>query len=531
MKKLLTLLTLAMTTGVYAQDENCPDFAAEGYSDCHESFSYLFATPGWDTYSWSPSTGLSNPNINNPTSTASATYTVTATMLIGPELVTNGDFSSGNSGFTSGHTYTTWYNPCNYYVGPGWFSATLDATKPDHTASSDNMFMSVDGCNPATVLWEQTMSITSNTDYTFSFWATRGHVVGPNFEIHFIGNSTGDVIVSTQAGQTWAGAWQWDQHVVSCWNSDDNTSVTVRVVNLETASGGNDFALDDFSFRRCCSASDVVTVPSPMGINLFTNGDFSLGNTGFTSGHNYSTVYTPGNYYVGPGWFSATLDLNYPDHTAVTNDNMFMSVDGKNAVLWEQTVSVNPNTIYNFSFWATRADAVVPKFEMHFIGDVTGDIIVNTVNGLTYAGAWQWDQYGVSCWDSDDNTTVTIRIINLEGATGGNDFALDDFAFRQCCERDYCCNPRDPDGRFAAPADKSFEVFPNPGNGSFELRLEESADNVQVEILNAVGERIDNFSFNGDVYKYSPTRALPAGVYMLRITRNGEQMSRRIVVK
>jgi hypothetical protein len=532
MKKLLFIAAAFAMTNAFAQDDGCPTVYADPYADCRKGITFLNATPGFDTYSWTPAGPLSNPNIANPFTSTPGAYTVTATMLVGADLVVNGDFSGGNNWFTSGQTYSSVYSPCNYFVGPGWFSSTLDPNFPDHTATADNMFMSVDGCSPATILWEQTMSVAGATNYTFSFWGSRADQVQPIYEIHFIGDVTGDVIVSTQNGVPYTGTWAWDQHSVSCWNSGLNSTVTIRVVNLETNSYGNDFGMDDFSFRQCCTSSYTVFAPAMNGMNLFTNGDFSLGNSWFTSGHNYSSVYTPCNYFVGPGWFSSTLDPNFPDNTP-TSDNMFMSIDGcaPATILWEQTIPVQMLTVYQFAFWATRADAVQPIYEIHFIGDVTGDVIVGTQNGIPYTGTWTWDQYGIPCWFSDDNSTLTVRIINLETNSYGNDFGMDDFSFRECCYPDECCRQGDPDGRMAKPAENSIDVFPNPGNGSFQVTLAEPVVNAQAELVNVLGESVDAFTFSGKTYNYSPAHALAPGVYMLRVTDGGVQYSRQVVVE
>lgn len=533
MKKTLIILTLA-STSVFAQRVRCPLYG-EAYKDCATGTIQLSATPGFDLYSWSPAGPLSNPNISNPTTGTPGTYTVTASTL-GSELVVNGDFSAGNSGFTSGMTYSSVYSPCNYFVGPGWFSSVLNPVFPDHTATTDNMFMSLDGCSPATIIWEETMSVGAGANYNFSFWSSRADYIQPNFEIHFIGNVTGDVVVGTQAGIPYTGVWTWDQYGIPLWNAGLNTSVTIRIVNLETNPTGNDFGLDDFSFRKIvCTNSFVVNANTNLGMNLFTNGDFSAGNVGFFSGHTYAAFYNPCYYYVGPGWFSATLDPNFPDHT-LSSDNMFMSVDGcaPATILWEQTILISPATVYNFEFWASRADFIQPNFEIHFIGDVSGDNIVSTQTGIPYTGVWTWDPYGVPCWYSDRDTKVTVRIINLETNPTGNDFGLDDFSFRQCCSADECCN-KIPNGRLAGHTETSmpvnFSVYPNPGNGNFTVQLEQYGENVQAEIVNLLGEVIDGFTFSGNGYKYSPEQKLPAGIYLLRITQDGVQTTQRIVIE
>ena len=58
---------------------------------------------------WSPSSGLSNPNILNPVAniTGPITYTLTGWGIDpdNPNLVVNGDFELGNTGFSSDYTY------------------------------------------------------------------------------------------------------------------------------------------------------------------------------------------------------------------------------------------------------------------------------------------------------------------------------------------------------------------------------------------------------------------------------------------
>jgi hypothetical protein len=58
------------------------------------------------TYNWTPTTGLSNPNILNPTATVSVptTYALTTKGFdMSQNLVYNGDFSLGVTGFSSNY--------------------------------------------------------------------------------------------------------------------------------------------------------------------------------------------------------------------------------------------------------------------------------------------------------------------------------------------------------------------------------------------------------------------------------------------
>jgi len=57
------------------------------------------------------------------------------------------------------------------------------------------------------------------------------------------------------------GTWQF---LGTTWNSGTNTSVSLRIINQNTAVGGNDFALDDIHF----STESSVSVPEPASLLL-----------------------------------------------------------------------------------------------------------------------------------------------------------------------------------------------------------------------------------------------------------------------
>lgn len=267
--KYTVIIFTFLVSNVFAQ-LSCPvsvDVVQD--SSCLGVFYQLNATPGYTSYSWTPSAGLSNPSISNPIATPSVptTYTLSISTFAagsGTNLITNPDFSMGNTGFTSDLSYSTSYSPCNYYIAPTWFTWT-DPTLIDHTTGS-GMYMSIDGCTVSGILWESNISVTPNTDYDFSFWATRADQIQPIFEIHFIGNISGDNVVSTLTDIPYAGVWTWDQYTVPAWNSGSNTNLTIRIVNLETNGYGNDFGLDDFDFHNLdssCTSTVAVTISEP----------------------------------------------------------------------------------------------------------------------------------------------------------------------------------------------------------------------------------------------------------------------------
>jgi len=232
---------------------------------CPEATITLGASPGFTSYSWSPATGLSNPNIPSPSFTANSDITYYLTATIGAStgnLITNGDFSLGNTGFTSGHNYTSFYNPGNYYVNNSFFGGVYFFD--DHTPTADNMFMSVDGASTGAYLYETNVgAILTGTDYTFSFWTTRCDIGVPYWEIYFTGNVTGTTLVYSASANATPPPTTivWDQYTTPIWNSGPNTSVTIRVVNTQLDGYGNDFGMDDFYFSTpVCTAVDSVHI-------------------------------------------------------------------------------------------------------------------------------------------------------------------------------------------------------------------------------------------------------------------------------
>src|SRR4051812_31311531 len=88
------------------------------------------------------------------------------------------------------------------------------------------------------------------------------------------------------------------------------------------------------------------------GIELITNSDFSLGNSGFTSDYAYcnsaNCLFSDLAYAVGsdPTFFHNQFQGN--DHTTGTGN--FMIINGatsSNKNVWCETINVDPNTTYN----------------------------------------------------------------------------------------------------------------------------------------------------------------------------------------
>ncbi|MGK2861860.1 MAG: Ig-like domain repeat protein, partial [Chitinophagaceae bacterium] len=121
-----------------------------------------------------------------------------------------------------------------------------------------------------------------------------------------------------------------------------------------------------------CSATSFTNV----AVELVTNGDFSAGNIGFTSGYgNNQAPYTGGATGLWPETLYAidwNANLHHPnffgkDHT--TGNGNFMIVNGAGydtTTVWRQSFAVQPNTTYYFSAWAMSLNRVAPYAQLKF---------------------------------------------------------------------------------------------------------------------------------------------------------------------
>ncbi len=215
---------------------------------------------------WSPATGLNNPYILNPIAniTGPITYTLTGWTVDpgSPELIVNGDFSAGNTGFNSDYnyvvdipgsqmemypegTYTVINNPNLVHNG---FSACTD-----HTTGTGNM-MVINGAPNFEDIWCQTVSVLPNSYYNVSAWVASVNPASPaQLQFSINGTPIGNVVNALPTPCAWV-------PFNAIWSSGSNTTATICILNLNTAQGGNDFALDDISMVGLCSVSDEVEI-------------------------------------------------------------------------------------------------------------------------------------------------------------------------------------------------------------------------------------------------------------------------------
>lgn len=217
---------------------------------------------GADMFTWSDADGvlLCNDSIITVNPATSTVYYLTA-FNQGNNLVYNGDFELGNTGFTSAYTYNTNLNPeGRYYIGSNAHNYHYGFTgASDHTSGSGN-FMIVNGSGTAgTNLWTQTVTVQPYTNYAFSVWGTNVSSYSQQYmaKLQFCINGTqiGDIFQLPTPMNTWTQFYE-------VWNSGPNTTATITILNMNTLLGGNDFGIDDISFSSLttCQSNDTINV-------------------------------------------------------------------------------------------------------------------------------------------------------------------------------------------------------------------------------------------------------------------------------
>ena len=97
------------------------------------------------------------------------------------------------------------------------------------------------------------------------------------------------------------------------------------------------------------------------------------------------------------------------------------AVSGSNP-FWKQTIAVEKNKNYTFSYFAQSVTASNPaQISVSLNGVATGIDTLSTSSCI-------WEEYSYS-WFSGNDSSLTIVLTDLEDAAIGNDFALDDLSF------------------------------------------------------------------------------------------------------
>jgi gliding motility-associated-like protein len=238
--------------------------AEKDSSVCSGNSLQLNASEGGLSFCWFPTAGLSNSNTLHPTAkpAISTTYYFTS-QVTQNNLVVNGDFSQGNSAFSSDYQ-SAFPNTAGaqYFIAndPKSWNTNFNSCT-EHTTGNGNMMMINGSSIAGKKAWSQSVAVTPNTNYAFSVWIQSLAALNPaSLKFVINGFALGNDI---NAGVT---ACEW-KNIFATWNSGNSSNAVISIINNNTVADGNDFAIDDITFSQVFIKQDSVRInvsPSPI---------------------------------------------------------------------------------------------------------------------------------------------------------------------------------------------------------------------------------------------------------------------------
>jgi len=348
-----------------------------------------------------------NPVITPAPAAMNGTYTVTGSIPIGANIIINGDFESGNAGFTSSYksstdlvpegTYAVTPDPKTYHSG---FSSFSDHTTGGTTPVGNQMV--INGATSANVtIWSQTLPVKPNSTYQFSYW------------LQSVVNTNASQLQTFANGQPLGGVFtasipdpfvrNWTKYYYN-WNSGSNTSVVIDIRNQNIVPNGNDFSLDDIDLRvvqQVTSSINVtalpaaaVTITASTGTNIIsgTNVEFSAttangGNnptyvwkvtngtttTSYPSTSNSKFSYTPANGDIISCVMTSSADMTCATGSPATSNSIPFTTTTTGANYWLGAVGAGGTAWNDPKNWtATKVPASGDNVEFATTGNNSG---------------------------------------------------------------------------------------------------------------------------------------------------------------
>lgn len=361
----------------------------------------LSSSGSFSSYLWNNNTTLPTRTVNQ-----AGTYWLQVG-TVGTNLIVNGDFESGNTGFIT-----------NYNVGTGGSYGLLSSegtyaivNSPsaahtnfsnctDHTPAPGTQMMVVNGSGtPNTNVWCQTVAVSPNTDYQLGTWAASA-LNDPNVaQLQFsINNSVlGTVFSPISTGCTWTQFFQ-------TWNSGIQTSAQICIKNQNIGGSGNDFMLDDITFTPICYERDsivVTTIAAPV-ITATPNDSICTGElsniTASSNSPNLTYTWNPGAIV------SPTLNVSPPSSAFYTVKAVDLNGCFSNLISRMVFVQAAPTVSLQFS------DTICAGNQASVIANTTG-------TNLTYEWTPNLSTNSVLVDFPPTSTSYSIMVTNSVGCS------------------------------------------------------------------------------------------------------------------
>ncbi len=326
------------------------------------------------------------------------------------DLLVNGDLETGNA--------------------DGWSLGTGSSVSTENVHGGSYAIKTTNTSTKYEVMMRQTIDVTANTDYVFTFWYKyEGSNSSPSFyAIVKDGNESVNLNDSYSRNSPSGSDWTQVSHTV---NSGDYTSLTLVFQNRQASDGGT-YYFDDISFvgPEPVELPDEPENPVPeVKNNLVENGNFETGNTNGWEKHQSTAVSTDAAY---TGYYGANL-IGNGGWGGMLNQTVAVTAGQSYQVsMWVKAVSNGVNiqikdgnssgdklgtAWFNKTEWTYQTWSVTPTTNAIFINFCGGgngiaeniyvdDIVVIKAPLITNGGFETGDKSGWSC-NSGTATIVT----------------------------------------------------------------------------------------------------------------------------
>ena len=178
------------------------------------------------------------------------------------ELITNGNFDAGATGFDTTYDQTDAGGYIFVTTDPALLCSSCFPSMGDHTTGSGNMLFIDgagvgDGLTPAShPYYSVTLAVAPNSDYTFSYWAAN---LGPsNQPIPVLATYLDGVLLGAPTTPDY-GQWTLFSFL---FNSGSSSTITLALSDLTATHSFNDFSFDDVSLQGPAPGETGVPEPS-----------------------------------------------------------------------------------------------------------------------------------------------------------------------------------------------------------------------------------------------------------------------------
>ncbi|MBP6312268.1 MAG: gliding motility-associated C-terminal domain-containing protein [Flavobacteriales bacterium] len=322
----LFLLGVGLHGALVIAQPTCSYSLGNDTTICQGESVTLQAPLGFPSYTWSTGDVVDNISVN-----ASGVYWCQVSYPSN-ELITNGNFSAGNTGFsTDFNSSTNLQVDGNYYVG-----ANAADYHPLFSGTGTGNLMIVNSGPPSAQdnVWCQTVSVCGGQTYTFSYWTLSVSNSTPaRLQWHIDGVALGPQVTLP----LWANGWQ---NVTQTWTTaPGQTSANVCLRAMSSDAVGNDFGIDDISLTGTVVLTDdilVNVVPLPV-VDLGPDATLCTGQT-----LTLDAAVPGGTYLWQDGSTGSSFPITGPGNYSVT-------VTANNCVASDAiTVLYNPSPVVDF---------------------------------------------------------------------------------------------------------------------------------------------------------------------------------------